>query len=111
MRKMNRNLGQRIKQLEAQNFHMTSQGFNMSAAKHQEPSRPIFSGGYDAGVSPPRADTYPPSRNEFQTPAHPSADTDQAVRNLMQDGYGDDNYQNNHSQLVESPRDPQIMPQ
>lgn len=28
MRKMNRVLGQRIKQLEVQNFHMTAQGFN-----------------------------------------------------------------------------------
>ena len=28
MRKMNRVLGDRIKQLEVQNFHMTSQGFN-----------------------------------------------------------------------------------
>lgn len=28
MRKMNRVLGQRIKQLEVQNFHMTSQGFD-----------------------------------------------------------------------------------
>ena len=55
MRKMNRVLGQRIKQLEVQNFHMTAQGFNQSGFKSQEPSRPIFSGGDDAvGMSPPR---------------------------------------------------------
>ena len=73
MRKMNRVLGQRIKQLEVQNFHMTSQGFNkMSGMKHQEPSRPIFSGGFDAAESPRRINSYGPSRAEgaYETPAH-----------------------------------------
>jgi len=43
LRKMNRALGDRIKQLEVQNFNMTAQGFNMVKKKHQEPNRPIFS--------------------------------------------------------------------
>ena len=106
MRKMNRNLGQRIKQLEAQNFHMTSQGFNPSGLKHQEPSRPIFSGGYDAGQSPPRHEGYPDGRNNFQTPAQASMENNQAQRQLTYDQYdGMDNFQLNSN--VESPRDDQ----
>lgn len=50
---------------------MTSQGFNQSGLKQQEPSRPIFSGGYDAGSSPRRLNSYNPSRQggNFDTPA------------------------------------------
>ena len=44
LRKMNRVLGDRIKQLEVMNFRMTNQGFNPSV-KQSEPNRPIFSGG------------------------------------------------------------------
>ena len=34
LRKMNRALGDRIKQLEVQNFRMTSQGFSVGKSKH-----------------------------------------------------------------------------
>ena len=70
MRKMNRVLGQRIKQLEVQNFHMTAQGFNKGGFKQGEPSRPMFSGGYD-GESPRRYNSYDHNRQDtFETPAH-----------------------------------------
>ena len=42
LRNHNRALGDRIKHLEIQNFHMTSQGFNKYGGKHNEPIRPIF---------------------------------------------------------------------
>ena len=55
---MNRVLGDRIKHLEVQNFHMTkSQGFGVNGGsyKAEEPNRPIFSGGNV--TSPPKIDT------------------------------------------------------
>lgn len=47
LRKQNRALEERIKQLEVQNFRMTNQGFNVLNSKHAEPNRPIFSNQQD----------------------------------------------------------------
>ena len=44
LRKMNRALEDRIKQLEVQNLRMTNQGFSSVKSKHMEPNRPIFQG-------------------------------------------------------------------
>lgn len=77
---------------------MTAQGFNQSGFKSQEPSRPIFSGGNDAGLSPPRIDQIGNRRSEFETPAQPGSNG--APHRLM-DSYGDENGFN-----VESPHDP-----
>ena len=41
LRNHNKALGDRIKHLEIQNFHMTSSGFN-KAGRHNEPIRPLF---------------------------------------------------------------------
>ena len=68
LRKMNRVLGDRIKHLEVQNFHMTkSQGFGVNQYKAEEPARPIFSGGNVQ--SPPKIDTGFATNTAFQTPA------------------------------------------
>ena len=54
LRKMNKILGDRIKQLEVMNFRMTNQGFTgVKNQKQSEPNRPIFSSGTDgAGQEP-----------------------------------------------------------
>ena len=39
---MNRALGDRIKHLEVQNFHMTAKGFHQTGGTKVEPTRPLF---------------------------------------------------------------------